>query len=124
MTLSHLMELHWLRIRQRIIYKVNLIVFKALNGNAPNYIQSLLSLDQPSRSFSLAAGKVNLAKNTPKQVFADFGKGRHIESESRCPAGIDEKIEIFKIASKKAAITGESLHFFIFGQFFNLMHQI
>ena len=29
----HFMELHWLPIRQRIIYKVNLIVFKALNGS-------------------------------------------------------------------------------------------
>ena len=36
----HLMELHWLPIRERIIYKVNLIVSKALNGDAPDYIQS------------------------------------------------------------------------------------
>ena len=46
----NLMELNWLPIRQCIIYKVNLIVFKELNGDAPEYIQSLLSLDQPSRS--------------------------------------------------------------------------
>ena len=38
---------YYLPIRQHIIYKVNLIVFKALNGDARDYIQSLLSLDQP-----------------------------------------------------------------------------
>ena len=46
----HLMGLHWLPIRQRIICKVNLIVFKALNGDALAFIQSLLSLGQPLRS--------------------------------------------------------------------------
>ena len=45
----HLMKLHWLPVRQRIIYKLNLIVFKALKGDAPDYIQSLLSLNQPPR---------------------------------------------------------------------------
>ena len=43
------MKLHWLPVRQRIIYKLNLIVFKALKGDAPDYIQSLLSLNQPPR---------------------------------------------------------------------------
>ena len=28
----YLMQLHWLSVRQRIIYKLNLIVFKALKG--------------------------------------------------------------------------------------------
>ena len=43
------MKLHWLPVRQRIIYKLNLIVFKALKGDAPDYIQPLLSLNQPPR---------------------------------------------------------------------------
>ena len=32
-----------------IIYKLNLIVFKALNCDAPNYIQSLVSINQPPK---------------------------------------------------------------------------
>ena len=32
----HLMKLHWLPVRQLIIYKLNLIVFKALKGDAPD----------------------------------------------------------------------------------------
>ena len=35
----HPIELHWLRIRQCIIYKVNLVVFKALNGDPPHWIK-------------------------------------------------------------------------------------
>ena len=45
----YLMKLHWLPVRQRIIYKLNLIVFKALKGDTPDYIQSLLSINQLSR---------------------------------------------------------------------------
>ena len=45
----YLMKLHWLSIRQRIIYKLNLIVFKALKGDAPDYIQSLISINQLAR---------------------------------------------------------------------------
>ena len=36
-----------LRMHKHIIYKLNLIVFKALKGDAPNYIQSMLSVNQP-----------------------------------------------------------------------------
>ena len=42
----YLLKLHWLPIRQCIIYKLNLIMFKALKGDTPNYIQSLLSINQ------------------------------------------------------------------------------
>ena len=43
----YLMKLHWLPIRQHIIYKLNLIVFNALK--VPDYIQSLLSINQLTR---------------------------------------------------------------------------
>jgi hypothetical protein len=32
------MELHWLLIRYRIIFKIPLLMFKALNGKAPSYL--------------------------------------------------------------------------------------
>ena len=35
-------QLHWLPISQRIIYKVALITYKALNGVAPHYIRNML----------------------------------------------------------------------------------
>ena len=45
----YLMKLHWHPVRQRIISKLNLIVFKALKGDAPDYMQSLLSINQLAR---------------------------------------------------------------------------
>ena len=45
-----LKELHWLPIEQRIKFKILVIIFKALNKLAPNYITDLLIPYKPSRS--------------------------------------------------------------------------
>ena len=45
-----LMTLHWLPIRERIKFKVMLLVFKARNGLAPPYISELLPSYDPGRS--------------------------------------------------------------------------
>ena len=45
-----LKELHWLPVRQRIEYKITLLVFKGLNNQAPSYITDLLVPYQPARS--------------------------------------------------------------------------
>ena len=45
-----LRDLHWLPVRQRIIYKVCLLTFRALHGLAPQYIEELVSLYQPTRA--------------------------------------------------------------------------
>ena len=43
-------KLHWLPVHSRIIFKLLLLVYKALNGKAPSYISSLLSHHKCSRS--------------------------------------------------------------------------
>ena len=45
----HLKKLHWLKIQERIIYKVATIMFKCLKGTAPPYLKSLLPV-QHSRA--------------------------------------------------------------------------
>ena len=45
-----LKELHWLPIKQRIEYKILLLTFKALMGQAPEYISDLVKPYQPTRS--------------------------------------------------------------------------
>ena len=45
-----LIELHWLPIRARIVYKILLLTHKALNGKAPNYLRELLVIKQAVRS--------------------------------------------------------------------------
>ena len=43
------MQLHWLPIEQRIVYKIILVTFEALNGLAPQYITDMISYYKPSR---------------------------------------------------------------------------
>ena len=45
-----LFKLHWLPVKERITFKLLLITFKSLHGQAPSYISELLNIYQPSRS--------------------------------------------------------------------------
>ena len=45
-----LASLHWLPVRQRIDFKIALLVFKCLNGQAPSYLCELLSIRKPART--------------------------------------------------------------------------
>lgn len=44
-----LISLHWLPVKQRIDFKILLIVFKAINGVAPPYIKDMLAEYTPDR---------------------------------------------------------------------------
>jgi hypothetical protein len=41
--------LHWLRISERIEYKVLLLAYKCLHNSAPEYLKTLLTVYQPNR---------------------------------------------------------------------------
>ena len=45
-----LRELHWLPIEARIRFKIALLAYKGLNGNAPGYITDMLQVYQPGRA--------------------------------------------------------------------------
>ena len=45
-----LLELHWLPVEHRIIFKINLCTFKCLHNLAPPYLQELLELYKPART--------------------------------------------------------------------------
>jgi hypothetical protein len=44
-----LKELHWLPIQQRILYKINMLTFKAIRDLAPEYLKDLVEVYHPSR---------------------------------------------------------------------------
>jgi dsDNA-binding SOS-regulon protein len=44
-----LKSLHWLPVEQRISYKINLLTFKALHGQAPSYLRELITEYKPTR---------------------------------------------------------------------------
>ena len=41
--------LHWLSVRYRVIFKILLLTYKALNGQAPGYIKDLLKYKNSGR---------------------------------------------------------------------------
>ena len=43
-----LIDLHWLPIRHRIVFKILLLVYKSLNAKAPSYLSDLLSFRRSS----------------------------------------------------------------------------
>ena len=45
-----LYSLHWLPVRFRIVYKILIITFKAIHGQAPDYICNLIRVKNPSRN--------------------------------------------------------------------------
>ena len=53
-----LIKLHWLPVHFRIIFKVNLLVYKGLNGLASGYISDLLSYKTCSRSLRSSSQKL------------------------------------------------------------------
>ena len=65
-----LMELHWLPVEQRINFKILLITYKALNGQAPTYITDLLSYYRPARP--LRSSTQNLLRN-PRYNLKNYG---------------------------------------------------
>ena len=68
---NDLVDLHWLTIDKRIIFKIALLVFKALMGLAPTYIQELISYKSVGRTCTLYTPKVNTMFG--KRAFSSMG---------------------------------------------------
>ena len=52
-----LFNLHWLPNKERIQYKILLITFKALSGQAPGYISDLLEVYVPRRNLKSSSDR-------------------------------------------------------------------
>ena len=67
-----LKNLHWLPVKQRVSYKVALMVFKCLNDDSfPFYLKELITVYTPSRTLR-SADKNFLVK--PKMNLVTFGQ--------------------------------------------------
>ena len=62
-----LIELHWLPVRQRIIFKILLYTFKALHGAAPTYLTELIRTYVPKRALR-SADQLQLEQPTQAQI--------------------------------------------------------
>ena len=64
--------LHWLPVRQRMVFKVLLYTFKALHGATPTYLTELISPYVPSRALRSAD---QLLLEQPKHKLKLIGLG-------------------------------------------------
>ena len=53
--------LHWLPIRERIHYKILLLVYKSLNGMGPKYLQDLLNYASFNHNIHLVEPRIHTA---------------------------------------------------------------
>ena len=66
-----LIQLHWLPVHFRILFKVLLLVYKALNGMAPWYITELLSYRTCSRTLRPTDQKLLTVPNSRLKTYGD-----------------------------------------------------
>ena len=64
-------RLHWLPVRYRVMFKILLLVHKALHVKAPSYISSLLK-GKPAGRYSLRSDSQDLLA-VPRTVFKTLG---------------------------------------------------
>ena len=56
----HLEKLHWLPIKYRIMFKYNLITFKAITFNQPSYLSSIIESSDLTRGNGLSVSSFHL----------------------------------------------------------------
>ena len=76
-----LKDLHWLKIPQRVEYKILLLTFKALHGLAPMYLQDLIQVYTPPRA--LRSADLNLLFD-PKVNLKCYGERAFVKASPGC----------------------------------------
>ena len=69
---EHLMKLHWLKIRERIEFKILLLVYKSLNGLAPGYLSDLIKYNNISGSRTPSLLSSGLTSVMGKRAFVSY----------------------------------------------------
>ena len=71
---STMRQLHWLPISFRCKYKVLLLVYRCMNGQAPEYLQQKLSLKNPVQiTHSVTEGDILQIPYNKRRTLADHG---------------------------------------------------
>ena len=69
-----LRDLHWLPVEERIVFKVDLITFKTLNGSGPRYLEDVLKFYHQSRT--LRSSRDHLRLEEPNFNMKPYGHKR------------------------------------------------
>ena len=63
-------DLHWLPVKQRIVFKILLLTYRSIHGSAPEYLSELVTVYQQSRSLRSAS---QLLLSVPKTRLKSYG---------------------------------------------------
>ena len=63
--------LHWLPVKQRIIFKILTLTFRCLHGQAPDYLISLLNPYKPTRALRSSGDSLLCVKKTRTKSYGD-----------------------------------------------------
>ena len=98
----HLFELHWLRVPQRIEFKVLTIVFKCLNNLAPEYLQDFLVVSRNTTLQSASTKKIHMVKfRTQKLLNCSFTyAAAKLWNNLPISLRVCENYEVFKVKLK------------------------
>jgi len=102
-----LQELHWLRVCDRIEFKILLLTYKCINGSAPTYLQELVTLYCPTRNLRSVD---NLLLAQPRSRLASFGD----RAFSRAAPRLWNKLPLNVRASSSVSVFKRSLKTHLF----------
>ena len=66
-----LIDLHWLPIRHRIVFKILLLVYKSLNDKAPSYLSDLLTYRRSFYSLRSVSYGDLVEPSSKMQIYGD-----------------------------------------------------
>lgn len=66
-----LKQLHWLPVRQRIMYKALCLTFKCVHGSAPAYLSDLVQIYIPSRGLRSTGQMLLLQRRSTTKLYGD-----------------------------------------------------
>ena len=93
-----LKKLHWLPIRYRIMFKINVLTFKCIRGLAPKYLSELISLYEPPRCLR-SSGKGLLDRKSARLMIGERAfsvAGPRLWNELPLHIRVAEKLCTFK----------------------------
>ena len=66
---DHLMSLHWLKVNERITYKIAMLMYKCMNGFAPEYLTKLVGKNHQRTLCSTYRRRLPVISARTSQVF-------------------------------------------------------
>ena len=95
--IDKMMSLHWLKVNERIVFKILLLVYKCVNGTAPSYLIELLSFNNTS-STRMSSLHISLHEPSHPRAFQTLAP----KLWHQLPATVKScsSIELFKTALK------------------------